>query len=777
MMWAACLAAQVGLVLVSEGRPVASIVIPASPSASVRHAAQELREHLEQMSGASLEVRTDDLPSRGVEVLIGPTSREESRAVVGEISALPPDGYLVRTVGDKLVLAGTEPRGSLYAVYGLLEDHLGVRWFTREVTHVPKRSTVGLPLLDDVQRPPLEYREPFVYDGFDGDWAARNRCNSSAARLEPKHGGKVRFGAGWFVHTFNRLVPPEEFFDEHPEYFSLVDGRRLKDGSQLCTTNPDVIRIVTERLLQGIAEDPEATVFSVSQNDWYNPCQCDRCQAVANREGSQIGPVLELVNHVADEVAKRYPDKLVETLAYQWTRKAPKHLRPRPNVIVRLCSIECCFSHPLDGCDSAANREFLADLQAWSTVSDRLWVWDYVTSFHHYYTPFPNLGVRAPNIRSFVENHVKGMFEQDVYQTPHGEFSKLSGYLGAKLLWDPTRDPEKVIDEFLAGVYGAGAAPIRRWIDAMHDHVERNNVHMNIWVGPKDAHLTDDLLAQGEGWFDEAERAVADQPEVLTRVRRARLSVDYALVERSRVKGVGPGGMFVEFDGNLQPEPLFERRFERFVRNGKEAGIVTLREGSFPLEDYEARVRAAFAQAREPHLARSAPVSLVHPASPKYPTAGPLVLTDGLRGSLDYADGAWMGFDRDPMIATLDLGRVQPIGSVSVGFLEAAYAWVFLPERVLVETSVDGSSWQAVGEAGLELPEAMRSPNVVDVKLEAGGREARFVRVTTAPRASGPAWHLSHQNPVWIFVDEIVVLPPSAGGFLRTEGQDMVQLE
>jgi hypothetical protein len=207
----------------------------------------------------------------------------------------------------------------------------------------------------------------------------------------------------FFVHTFCRLVPPEKHFAAHPEYFSLVGGKRQDGYAQLCCTNEDVIRICTEEVRAAMRAQPEATVFSVSPNDTDKYCECPRCQALAQEEGTQAAPVLHLVNRVAEAVEKEFPGKAVETLAYHWSRRAPKHLRPRPNVIVRLCSIECCFSHALATCDSPANQAFCQDLRDWAKVAPRLWVWDYVVDFDHYLLPFPNQRVRGPNIRLFVD--------------------------------------------------------------------------------------------------------------------------------------------------------------------------------------------------------------------------------------------------------------------------------------------------------------------------------------------------------------------------------------
>jgi len=403
---------------------------------------------------------------------------------------LGPEGYVIRTVGRHLVIAGGELRGNMYGVFGLLEDHLGCRWFAPGASRIPNRRRLTLEAVDDRQVPVLEYREPFTYDCFDGDWCARNRVNSSSGRLEARHGGKVKFADGFFVHTFNRLVPPGQYFDRHPEYFSLVKGKRLKERSQLCCTNDDVVRICTEGIRKAMRAQPDATVFSVSQNDWYNYCECERCRKLAEQEGSQMAPVLQLVNRVAEAVEKEFPDRAVETLAYQWTRRAPRQMRPRGNVIVRLCSIECCFAHSLEDCNGKANRAFREDARAWAKVGKRLWVWDYVTDFRHYLLPFPNQRIRNDNIRFFVRHNVTGIFEQDTYNSPHSELAELGGYLTAKFLWNPDYDEDTALEEFLAGYYGKAAGPIRSYIDLLHDRPQRENIHVNIWAGPESPHLT-----------------------------------------------------------------------------------------------------------------------------------------------------------------------------------------------------------------------------------------------------------------------------------------------
>lgn len=551
------------------------VVSPEAPPAT-QYAAQELQRFLGEITGASIEIVPDTGEVEKGSIIVGPNKHFEALSQ-GQIDLTPlgNEGYVLRGMQGSLIIAGGEPRGTLYGVYGLLEDHLGYRWFTPEVSRFKKDANLRIKRLNERVIPPLEYREPFVMDCFDGDWAARNRMNSSAARLEERHGGKVTYFG--FVHTFEQLVPPDKYFDEHPEYFSLVKGKRLKERSQLCCMNPDVVRIVIDEVRKRMRENPEATVFSVSQNDWYNYCECDACQAVAEAEGTQMGPVLDLVNQVARAVADEFPDKVIDTLAYQYTRKAPKTMRPEPNVIIRLCSIECCFSHSFEACDSADNVSFVQDVKDWSERCNRLWVWNYNTSFSNYLTPFPNLRVRKDNIQFFAKHNVTGIFEQDVYTTLNGEFSGLSGYLGAKLLWDPEYDDEKAIDEFLDAVYGKAAKPIRQYLDLIHDKVDRENLHMNIWIGPDHPLLDGDVLEKAEVLWDEAEAAVANEAKVLERVRVARLSFDYAQIERSRAEGLK---MYcIDHDTRtLTLRPEFAAMVQRFFEVAQRNGVTNIRE-------------------------------------------------------------------------------------------------------------------------------------------------------------------------------------------------------
>lgn len=561
------------LVLAEKGQSEYRIVVADSASPSTKHAAEELQQFLAQICGAKLPIVADSEPLAVKEIILGENAHLKQLDLKLDLPALGDEGYAIETAGERLVIAGGALRGNLYGVYGLLEDHLGCRWFTPTVSRIPKQERLVIAPIHERQKPVLEYREPFLFDCFDGDWAARNRMNSSYARLEAKHGGKVTFAKGSCAHTFASLVPPSEFFATHPEYFSLVGGKRQGGYAQLCCTNEDVIRICTERAIQWLREEPEAMVISVSQNDCFRYCECEKCQALAKAEESQMAPVLQLVNRVAEEVEKVFPDKTVETLAYQWTRQPPKNLRPRKNVDIRLCSIECCFTHPIGTCDGEQNKRFRADIEGWSKTGARIWVWDYVTNFAGYMMPFPNQRVLAPNIRYFVEHGVKGIFEEGAYESSHGDMAELSGYLMAKSLWNPNYDATKAYSEFLEGYYGVAAERIGKYLDFIHDYVEKNDIHLGESVGITSPHLTDDFLLTGNELMQAAENTAQSDAAVLQRVQFSRMSIDWAVLERVRYLQAAKQPV------NPELKKLAAARFEPFMAALKAGNVTRTCEG------------------------------------------------------------------------------------------------------------------------------------------------------------------------------------------------------
>jgi hypothetical protein len=279
------------------------------------------------------------------------------------------------------------------------------------------------------------------------------------------------------------------------------------------------------RVKEWLRESPDAAIISVTQNDWHGVCECANCKAIDDAEGSPSGSMLAFVNYIAEKIEPEFPGVAVDTFAYQYTRKPPKTLKPRRNVIIRLCSIECNFREPLD---HPSNTAFLADLRGWAEICQRLYIWDYTTDFRNYVNPHPNWFVLGPNVRLFQTNHVRGVFEQGAYQGYGGEMAELRVWVLAQLLWNPLQDDRMLIREFLEGYYGKAAKPIGQYLELMHR--ESQGFYLACFLRPNAPHLKFQSLAEAERLWREAEKLVRDDSALLARVRQGHLPVRYAFL-------------------------------------------------------------------------------------------------------------------------------------------------------------------------------------------------------------------------------------------------------
>ncbi len=512
------------MTLASGGKPRCVIVQAAAATAPERHAVAELALHLNLITGATFEIKTNAVEAPKRAIIVGRGSLAMKLFPEIEFAKLGAEELVIRTKGNHLLLAGGRPRGTIYAVNRFLQEQCGVRWWTPWATNIPHRATLRVGDLNVRRQPPFEYRAPFWFQGFDPLWKVRNNANDEHRRIPPEWGGCISYKG--FCHTFYPLVPPEKYFASHPEWYSELKGKRTHERAQLCLSNPELRDFVVARVKEWLREAPEAAIISVTQNDWHGQCECAKCKAIDDAEGGPAGSMITFVNYVAEQIEPEFPNVAVDTFAYQYTRKPPKTVKPRPNVIVRLCSIECNFREPLDG---PSNARFLADLEGWSKICQRLYIWDYTTDFHNYVNPHPNWFTLGANVRLFQKFGVRGVFEQGSYQAYGGEMGELRVWLLAQLLWNPQQDDRALIKEFLEGYYGKAAAkPIGRYLDLMY--AAADGFYLGCYTKPFPPHLEFKVLHEAEKLWQQAEQGAASNPELLARVRLSHLPVQHAFL-------------------------------------------------------------------------------------------------------------------------------------------------------------------------------------------------------------------------------------------------------
>jgi hypothetical protein len=718
------------------------ILIPSSPTEHELKAAHVLQDYLLQISGAALPIIKADKANSPFEIVLGQNERLDELDIGINLNDLKKDGFLIKTDSLRLVIAGGSEKGTLFGVYTFLENYLGCRMYSPGVKVIPEIKKIAIDEIDDLQVPALDIRTTHYRITWDSEYIDWHKLSHD------ENGGRPDWGM--WVHTFHALVPPDIYFAEHPEYFSMVNGKRLP--TQLCLTNPDVLKITVQNLRKKIAENPEAMYWSVSQNDNRNYCTCDNCKAIDEREGSPSGSIIQFVNQVADQ----FPDRMISTLAYEYGRKAPKTLVPRDNVNIMLCSIEVYRDKSIE--EDPTSADFMRDVIEWGKIAKDIIVWDYVIQFPNLISPFPNLQVIQPNLQFFVKNGVTAMFEQGNREVG-GEFAALRAYLISKLMWNPDADVDTLMNDFLDGYYGQGGKFIRTYIDEMREALLESGAHLRIFGSPNeaaDSYLTPELIDQYEELFDQAELAVADSAEVLERVRIARLPLDFAIMEQAKKVYTGDRGLFHEVDGRWEVRTEIRSKIDPFTDLCIREGVTRVKEWSTSPDEYRSSMYRLLAQGMNEHLAYKKPVIFISPDSTRLRPDAREMLTDGIRGGHDYAYN-WLAFSGQNLEVIIDLEEVKEVRRMESAYFQYGYWLRLFPEKVEYFVSEDGKVYDLVGSVDNTLPIDQYGGQQRDFIAEFEPRNARYVKVIAHTIGDTPDWHPGAGRPANITVDEIVV--------------------
>lgn len=544
--------------LIENGESQFEIFVSENAIPSEKYAASELQKYLMEITGLEFPI-VSTYDSKAKLICVGFEGAPQDLVAGLQEDEFGNEEFIIRTLDGSLLIAGGKPRGTLYGVLGFLGD-LGCRWYTREVINIPKKSTIYLPAEEVREKPAFEYREAWYKEAYDTEWAVHNRLSPSIVPIPDSLGGS--YISYPFVHTFYMLVSPDNYFANHPEYFSMVDGERKEHEAQLCLTNPEVVKISIQTVFQWIKEHPEASVFAVDQNDGYGYCECVDCKKLDDAEGSHAGSLINFVNQIADTVAKVYPDIKLQTLAYVYTEVPPKTLRPADNVTIRMCHYNYCSAHPIGECSS--HIPFVERLEAWDKISKRITIWDYFTDYARYLLPYPNFERMVNDVRFYAENGCVGLFAQgsNVPDNGGGEFGELRAWVFAQLMWNPWQDGWELIDEFVTNVYGPSAPYITEYIEMMHNQVKPDSVYFTIFAEPTDGgYLTPEVVQKAEALFTKAEETAVGNPALLKRVELTHLPILY-----SRLYFYSTGGR-VFLSEEEMPEVL--QKFERIIAENK----------------------------------------------------------------------------------------------------------------------------------------------------------------------------------------------------------------
>jgi len=717
-----------GLLIVDNHRSTYMIIIPARPAIQETRAADLLQRYILQTTNCKLPiVKSNAITSEDAVVI------KSSHLVANQ------DGFTIQSVGNQLFITGGEDKGCIYGVVELLEHYLGCRKYAVDFDVIPKTDYIYLPDISISRAPANTIRlvnGQFCQNEDYRDWHRLDVINDL-------------FAEGYYVHTFQRLIPWQEYFDEHPEYFALMNGKRIID--QPCLSNPEVLKITLDKLRQEMILQPDKNLWSVSQNDNFSYCRCDDCQKTIEEEQSPAGPVIRFVNAVADT----FPDKTISTLAYQYSRKAPVKTKPRKNVQVMLCTIELNRSQPIR--DDPTSLSFMKDMEDWGKICNHIYLWDYTVNFSHHISPFPNLHILQPNIRLFTENNIREHFQQSNTGNGH-EFSELKSCLISGLLWDPDINVDSVFTDFLTGYYGDAGPWIQTYINHLLMEMAKSGERLDIYEHPT-AHqyrmLSLRNANQYNHYFDQAEKAVKHDPTLLLHVKTARLPLQYAMMEIGKNDMFGPRGWYIKHGDEFILRNEMAAIPEQFIQTCREAHVKNINEaGLTPGEYYKATMRFIDVNVKGNKAFRKQVTAEPLPAE-KYSGGDLVVLTNGVNGASDFK-AHWLGWEGENFTLVVDLEQIQPVNTIRISTLYNPKSWIFHPSVVACSVSEDGNTYLKIGEQKVEGDQKDEevAKTFLFTMAESG---IRFIRFQVSGLLHNPDWHSSAGGDCWVFVDEIVV--------------------
>ncbi|MDD3644953.1 MAG: DUF4838 domain-containing protein [Bacteroidales bacterium] len=728
--------------LFNRGESEHSIVIPSHPSDIEQHAAQEMQRLLIAISGAELPILREGEQTVEKGIYIGNT--EYAAQTIKNQDQIRDDGFIKYCDRENLILYGTYKKAALYAVYDFLEEQLGTRLYTPDALDVVQQGFYVLPQLNQLKNPSFKYREVLYYypnhSDFYLDWH----------RLHNREDLYIEWGM--FVHTFQYLIPVEQYFETHPEWFSEIHGRRIKDG-QLCLSNPELLEQLCKNLQVMMDEKPDALYWSVSNNDNMNNCTCSQCRRLDSLYGAPSGTLLYFIN----QVAARFPDKIISTLAYQYTRKPPYRLiQPSDNVNIMFCSIECGRERGIEL--NPREQSFVSDMTGWKNLTDNIFLWDYVVQFRNMMNPFPNLHVLQPNLEWFSRSGVKMMFEQGTGPNNKTSWMELRTYLIAKLMWNVHSSPEEIMNEFIEGYYERAYPPIYSYFKKNTQAVIDGDQRLDIYGYPIDGvntYLTHELIKEYDSLFVQAYQ-LAHRQDVKERIRYLELSHDFAKIELSMSEVSEELSLFHFENGVKKVKPEMIDLINRFVADCEKMGIKNLEENGYTPEQWRENVFHFIEKSSVNNLAVGKKIKLKTKFSDAYNRGGAEALIDGVFGILNYHQN-WLGFLGQDFEAVVDLEEITPIEQISIDFYFYPLSWIFVPEEVTFYVSKNGRRWEKIFSETYQNPEVLAKAHIQKFVKTDLAKEARYIKIKAKAIKKNPEWHRGFGEPCWIFTDEIVI--------------------
>ena len=508
-----------GVTLLENGEVKVTVVYSDGASESLIAAADFMAATLERMSGSNgVRTAVKEGSESGFSIYVGRTAN----SALIDLSDVKDDGYKLEIKPEGIYIVGKTDDAARNGIYDFLETHLECMYVSPENTYVPIFPTVKLALEEKTVNPTITWRKVYQFESLLNGWYERLKMNGTVVK-DGENNMELYNEWGTWCHSSFEFVPPEKYFDEHPEYYAKFLGKRRYQfnvlgrtfPTHLCYTNEEVYQIAEAELVKRIEANPEVKFWDFSIMDTYfATCRCKECKKFNKEAGSEMGTLLAFLNRLADAIKDDYPDVYLSTLAYQRVKNPPKNMKCAPNLCINVCAFPGTQSYPYSTEGGIkASREFAERVVEWGKICDNILVWDYVVNFTHLKLPFPNFEFQKENLEFYLENNIRFVFHQGSRE-PMDENAEMRTYLLSRQLWDKDVDLLALAKKYVAVVYGDAAGLVEEYMDLQNSAMIESGVDLSLYDNPKkhkngylSSKLTDKYLELTEKMLEVAENS------------------------------------------------------------------------------------------------------------------------------------------------------------------------------------------------------------------------------------------------------------------------------
>ena len=573
------------------------IAIPEKNTAVEKYAADKLAYFIQKITGKKLAITAENkITSDTKAIYIGHTAFGSKNNI--DYKKLDREEWIIRSVNDSLILTGGFNRGIVYAVFDYLERHAKVRVYDEHTVKIPSNPDLNIGEWNLQRKPSFDSR--WIYDCL--DWSKNSHMlkefNKLFSYTQKATGMHKLIGGERPHHTAHDYM--KNWPKNKKELYALQsDGSRPIPKNpvgpgQMCLTNPEVRQLVIAQLRKFIERDrkdakaanyPPPVFYDISHNDNYHKCVCSNCMAIADREGSYSGTLIDFINFIARDIAKDYPDVIIRTFAYTYTAAPPKTIKTEKNVSMHLAFLgaemggEYYYYDSMRPLSHELNSEVNKRNQTWSDFTDYICRWEYWRLYPGIPEANLRIGSIAEDMKRNYECNVRYIFAE--YESPHwNSFFALHRYIGAKIMDDLSCNADTLQTEFMQDYYGPAAEKMTELLNYMQKRQDEFPHRTGDIAPDRRSYRDAEYFRTSFKLLREAEQTVADKPEFLKHVRFEKAPLIGALLyRRPYIKDFAKEYNFNELKEELKKESAIAIDYfygNDSQRKSAEAGVASV---------------------------------------------------------------------------------------------------------------------------------------------------------------------------------------------------------